>query len=60
MYKILTEEGKLPYIEHDVYGRIELPDDMLNFIVSYLTNKLSCEDALREFVENYNRTVIEL
>ena len=57
MYKILTEEGKLPYIEHDVYGRIELPDEMVSFIYSYLSDKVILEEALNKFVENYNKTI---
>lgn len=58
MHKILTDK-EVPYITDDLLGEVELPDDMISFICSYLTNNISCAEGLREFVENYNKTVSE-
>lgn len=47
------------YIDHETYGAIFLPEEMIDFIVMYLTAEPSTEEGLETFVNNYNQTVKE-
>lgn len=43
------------YIDHESYGAVFLPEEMIDFIESYLTDL----SGLDGFIQNYNATVKE-
>lgn len=47
------------FVDHETLGAIFLPEEMLDFIVMYMTAEPSTEEGLETFVKNYNETVIE-
>lgn len=45
------------FIDHETLGAIFLPEEMLDFIVMYLTNEIDSDAAIEKFAANYNQTV---
>lgn len=43
------------FIDHETLGALFLPEEMIDFVESYLTSM----EGMDEFVENYNRSVKE-
>jgi hypothetical protein len=54
MYKIQNNLHGY-FIDHETYGAIFLPDEMVEFIESYLSDM----SGLDGFIQNYNETVKE-